>query len=254
MPFLNPKHYAVPRSRALENMTKRNGFRHVIFNALGDKYIGEWKNDKKAGKGVIITRNGKLYEGDMENNYRHGFGVLAQRTPSTDVYSLRYRGDWKNGKMHGHGLRIYPDGSYYIGEFRSGKRQGHGQQWYPDGAYFDGEFKNDVREGLGILIRSDGNRYEGEWYNDLKHGKGRFVHLDSGQLQVGVWNDDFCVCSQMSDLGYRQPCAIPLVTLKFLEKVSDRAKQLVLPGSLGPCEDTLIDNVESIVRKSMESG
>ncbi|XP_066146577.1 MORN repeat-containing protein 3-like isoform X2 [Euwallacea fornicatus] len=252
MPFLNQKHYAVPRSRVLENMTKRNGFRHVIFNALGDKYSGEWKNDKKAGKGVTITRNGELYEGDMENNYRHGFGVLAQNIPSTNAYRLFYRGYWKNGKMHGHGLRIYSDGSFYIGEFRNGKRQEHGQQRYPDGAFFDGEFKNDVKEGLGIFVRADGNRYEGEWHNDLKHGKGLFFHLGSGKLQDGVWSNDFCVCSQISELDYKQSCVAP--TPCAIPPIRDRAKQLSLPEGLDPYEDMIINNVEPVIGKSMEMG
>lgn len=101
------------------------------------------------GKGVIVTRRDELYEGDLFNNYRHGFGVLAQRISNTDVFKLCYRGDWKNGKMHGYGLRIYPDGTFYLGNFENGKRHGYGQQWSPDGAFFDGEFRNDLKEGLG---------------------------------------------------------------------------------------------------------
>ncbi|XP_050305239.1 MORN repeat-containing protein 3-like isoform X2 [Anthonomus grandis grandis] len=243
MPFFKTNSYNVSRSRALENSSKKNGWRHTIFNTVGDKYIGEWKNDKKTGKGRIITRNDELYEGDMENDRRHGFGVLAQRIPNTDVYQLCYRGDWKNGRMHGHGMRIYPDGSFYIGEFMNGKRHGHGQQWYADGAFFDGYFKNDKKEGLGMLIRADGNRYEGEWLNDLKHGQGLFFHLDNGQLQEGVWNLDTCVCSQIGDIDYRQCCIsptpypIPDVTLKLKEQVWTMAKSRALIGFLDLCDD-----------------
>ena len=54
--------------------------------------------------------------------------------------------------MHGNGLRVYPDGSFYVGEFKKGKRDGHGQQWYVDGAFYDGGYKNDLRHGLGNAI------------------------------------------------------------------------------------------------------
>lgn len=48
MPFL--KSYKEPRSRVLEESTKKNGLRHAIFNIKGDKYVGEWKNNLKHGK------------------------------------------------------------------------------------------------------------------------------------------------------------------------------------------------------------
>lgn len=49
MPLLKSKRYALPRSRVLENSTRKNGLRHTIFNTVGDKYVGEWMNDKKTG-------------------------------------------------------------------------------------------------------------------------------------------------------------------------------------------------------------
>lgn len=48
MPFW--KTFKVPRSRVLENRTKKNGFRHAFFTVKGNTYIGEWKDDKMHGK------------------------------------------------------------------------------------------------------------------------------------------------------------------------------------------------------------
>lgn len=53
MPFL--KSYKEPRSRVLEESTKKNGLRHAIFNIKGDKYVGEWKNNLKHGKNDISS-------------------------------------------------------------------------------------------------------------------------------------------------------------------------------------------------------
>ena len=33
----------------------------------GDIYEGEFKNDKKEGKGKIIYKNGEIYEGEFKN-------------------------------------------------------------------------------------------------------------------------------------------------------------------------------------------
>ncbi|XP_060529438.1 MORN repeat-containing protein 3-like isoform X5 [Cylas formicarius] len=182
MPFLHERKSFILRSRQIENTAKRNGLRHTIFNTIGDQYIGEWKDDKKSGKGKIITRAGELYEGDLEGNRRHGFGVLARKLPNRDVFELIYRGDWKNGKMSGTGLRIFPDGGFYVGGWKNGKREGHGRHWYSDGAFYDGQYKNDMRHGLGILIKADGNGYEGAFKSDKKRGKARLEISDIGSV------------------------------------------------------------------------
>lgn len=39
--------------------------------ANGDKYIGEWNEDKKHGKGVFSFANGRKKEGTWENDVKH---------------------------------------------------------------------------------------------------------------------------------------------------------------------------------------
>ncbi|CAH0556095.1 unnamed protein product [Brassicogethes aeneus] len=211
MPFLKKRSNEPPRSKKIEMATYRQGLRHAIFNSANDKYIGDWKDDVKCGKGIIWTAHGKLYEGDMERNYRHGFGVLAGKLPLpiNNVYSLEYRGDWKNGLMDGDGLRVYPDGSFYKGQFRRGKRHGFGQIWYADDSFYSGDWFKDVRQGLGMFVCSNGNRYEGKWFDDLKHGEGLYFHLDSGQMQEGIWKENYCVFSTMKDIPFRQTSTDP---------------------------------------------
>ncbi|CAG9771742.1 unnamed protein product [Ceutorhynchus assimilis] len=249
MPFLKASNYKIGRSRVLENTTKRNGLRHTYFNLAGDKYIGEWKDDKKDGKGLIITRNNELYEGEMKNNFRHGFGILAHLIPDTKgVYVLHYRGEWRNGRMHGEGLKIFPDGSFYMGAFRCGKRHGRGQMFYAIGAFFDGEFKNDVREGTGIMVEPNGNRFEGSWKNNFKHGEGLYYHLDSGQVQEGVWQKDMCVYSTMRDIIYRQ-CALRPTTYPIPDadlKISEQKLQALRERALAGIRDSCNNIVQAI--------
>lgn len=148
MPFFKA-HKAQARSRQLETSSQRTGPRSTIFNTAGDRYKGAWLADRKTGHGVVDTRTAQRYEGELAQNRRHGFGVLAQRVPGTAVFRLSYRGMWQQGRMHGAGMRAFPDGSFYVGDFRRGQRHGHGRQWYADGAFFDGQYVNDMRQGLG---------------------------------------------------------------------------------------------------------
>ena len=46
----------------------------------GRKYVGEFKDDNRHGKGKYTWANGKIYEGG-----------------------------WKDGKQHGEGIFVYPD-------------------------------------------------------------------------------------------------------------------------------------------------
>jgi len=44
-----------------------------------------------------------------------------------------YTGEYRDGKRHGKGTMIYPDGSKYVGEWKDGLRHGHGLYIYPNG-------------------------------------------------------------------------------------------------------------------------
>ncbi|CAG9834688.1 unnamed protein product [Diabrotica balteata] len=212
MPFFNRfDKTKILRTKQMEERTLKDGLRHTVFNTAKDKYIGDWKRNHKTGKGVLLTGDKDLYEGDFVDNYRHGFGVSAFYLPKHNVFALKYRGDWKNGKKEGRGLRVYPEVGFYIGHFKNGKRYGYGQMWYICGSFYDGDWVKDQREGLGLLVREDGNRYEGSWHKDQKHGAGRFYFLNMGILQTGVWKNDICTFSTMKNLPFRQSSKSPTV-------------------------------------------
>ena len=42
--------------------------------ANGDKYIGEFKTERKSGYGVYHFINGDRYEGDFKDDYPDGYG------------------------------------------------------------------------------------------------------------------------------------------------------------------------------------
>lgn len=56
----------------------------TFLSNKGDKYVGDWKDDKKDGKGkrlfkclgVLETAEGDKYDGDWSNDKRNGEGDL----------------------------------------------------------------------------------------------------------------------------------------------------------------------------------
>ena len=69
----------------------------IINSQFGNKYIGEKKNNKKEGLGILYYSNG-----------------------------TRYEGEWKNDKKEGYGIFYYSSGDKYEGEFRNDKKDGIG--------------------------------------------------------------------------------------------------------------------------------
>ena len=75
-----------------------------------DTYNGEWKENKRHGKGARRWPNGEVYSGDWENGEMHGEGVLKYADGS-----ILYDGAWVLGRKEGKGLMRYPNGDVYDG-------------------------------------------------------------------------------------------------------------------------------------------
>ncbi|KAG5347154.1 MORN3 protein, partial [Acromyrmex charruanus] len=218
MPFLKPQKITWCKQRI--EACKRNGWRHAIYfpevkRIAKAYYKGEWRNDKREGKGIGVDRYhedysyGWIYEGDWYNDYKHGYGVLSKITQDGYVCKV-YAGNWAKGRKHGFGSNWYKDGSYYEGAFRDNKRDGYGRIWYKCGSgYYQGMWLNDRCHGEGILIQENGNLYEGHFTNGKKEGRGVFYHLERRQVQEGCWENDVCVNSTIEDI--RQPALYPIL-------------------------------------------
>jgi len=59
----------------------------------GDKYIGNWKDDKADGKGTIIWANDDKYVGEFKDNDRTGQGTFTRSDGS------QYSGKFEKGKI-----------------------------------------------------------------------------------------------------------------------------------------------------------
>ena len=55
-----------------------------MFTENGDRYDGEWKQNKKHGMGKYKFAKGDYYEGTFEDGLKHGEGTY--RYPNGDIY------------------------------------------------------------------------------------------------------------------------------------------------------------------------
>ena len=82
-------------------------------------------------RGQMIYANGCTYEGSFFNGKRHGRGVCVFPNGSST-----YMGCWNRGSMHGKGIMVYKDGGMLWGDFRHGELHGYGTELLPDGTIY----------------------------------------------------------------------------------------------------------------------
>lgn len=70
---------------------------------------GEWKDDKRHGKGSYTYSQGDVYTGDWADDERHGLGTYTFKQSSAVVVF----GTWVTGKMKGKGKILYPNFTFH---------------------------------------------------------------------------------------------------------------------------------------------
>ena len=152
---------------------KKEGF-GIYFDSNGNKYIGEFKDDKFDGKGRILSVNGDCYDGDFKEGQIEGNGMFISTSGG-----YNYIGEFKNNKFHGKGKLIFDDNTTYEGAFSKGYMTGEGNLLFRDGSYYKGNFDKNKFNGKGKFYFHDGRKYNGDWKNNNMDGIGKFS-----------WDDD----------------------------------------------------------------
>ena len=158
------------------------------------KYIGEWNQDKKEGKGVQLTieqvlLNGELkdkfvfiYEGFWKDNLAEGMGRLIHADGDM------YKGNWEKGKASGYGEYIHADGTKYEGWWVNDKQHEEGKEYWNDGSMYHGQYNQGAKHGKGKFVWNDGSVYEGAFNNNVIEGNGSYRWPD-GRTYVGQWKN-----------------------------------------------------------------
>ena len=178
----------------------------------GDKYIGEFKNNKFNGQGTFTFSDGKKYYGSFVDDKRNGQGV------QTFLNGQKYVGEFKDDKPSGQGTQTFPNGDKYVGEFRLGNFHGFGIFYLSDGnikqsgMWSNGNFLGNpfntpfsislsglpscpsdqsefYHNCFGTFSTPDGAKYVGEFANNKTNGQGTTT-FRSGEQHVGSYKDD----------------------------------------------------------------
>lgn len=90
----------------------------------GGRYVGDYVNGNRSGKGTYTWVNGSVYEGDWVANSREGTGTMTWANGSV------YEGDWVAGSKEGTGTLTWGSGEWegdqFTGEWIGDKRTKNG--------------------------------------------------------------------------------------------------------------------------------
>jgi len=162
--FLKQNNYNVMSSN---HFTIGNG----KFDYRGDQYEGEYKieNQLPHGQGSMNSSIGTSvwrYVGNFKDGYKNGRGI--------DYFpdGAKYEGDFENDKAHGKGIYYYANGDRYEGDFKDDTRTGRGIFYYAYDDRYEGDFEDKRKHGRGIYYFKNGERYEGDFKRGKRTGRG----------------------------------------------------------------------------------
>jgi hypothetical protein len=219
-----------------DGKAQKDGPHGTVYWTTGERYQGEWRENKKHGKGTVIYKNGDKYEGDWAYDLRHGLGTLW--IFKNGKYAVRYNGEWRDDQPTGHGTFFEDNGDTYEGDWSNGQRHGKGRAVYGGrpvdgfgGDVYEGSFENDVKHGVGTMMYANGDIFEGGWADDKKHGPGTYFYISKGKRFDGTWQEGIPRCGSYSEVHTPPagtPGSLPPIELKQPDIVLSTAKLQLL--------------------------
>ncbi|XP_078536348.1 alsin [Lissotriton helveticus] len=166
----------------------------------GAVYEGRWLSGNPHGKGILKWPDGRMYSGMFRNGLEDGYGEYRMPNKALNKND-HYVGNWKEGKMFGHGVYSYATGEVYEGCFQDNMRHGHGMlrsgkltSFSP--SVFIGQWVMDKKTGYGVFDDiTRGEKYMGMWQEDLRQGNGIVV------TQFGLYYEGAFSSNKMMGTG-----------------------------------------------------
>ena len=123
-----------------------NGYGRLSYDDEGETYKGRFVSGKKQGQGTLWDAKGNVYIGEWRNDRRNGRGVQAfhveeWREGEHSVVWLEdntenYSGEFKNDVFYGQGTYRWEDGTRYVGQWAANKK--HGRGYFDHGTGYKG--------------------------------------------------------------------------------------------------------------------
>ena len=148
--------------------------RQPVRDSVWHEYLGERWGEQAHGHGVEHERfsdgREQIAAGRFVKGCLDGPAVGIDRNAEGDVY--KYKGQFKNGLLHGMGEFIGPNGDMYRGAFEDGMPSGVGQRWCDDSTH-----------GIGIFTQDEG----GNWAREALSGE---LKLCTQEVETAMLNAD----------------------------------------------------------------
>lgn len=141
----------------------------------GNIYIGDFKDKKPSGFGMLICTDGdsiescpgaKVYVGKFKDGLKRGKGVCYNSNGEM-IYYGRFENDQLVDSItyNNIGYRYFSDAKtdvfYFIGEFEESVPDGFGAIFFSNGDILISDFQNGERIGINIYLEHDGN-----WFSE----------------------------------------------------------------------------------------
>ena len=152
------------------------------FVSSAFRYKGDFRDNKKQGRGVYIWANGNRYEGDFVDDEPSGRGTFVF------VSGDRYEGEYSKGAFNGNGVFVATNGDKINGVFMNGQANGSAVYVFANGNKYEGEMAAGKMSGKGIFTTKGGDRWEATFIKDRAHGKGVY-YFSNGDRYEGEFTD-----------------------------------------------------------------
>ena len=139
----------------------------IFWDNKGDKYVGDFVDSRKHGKGEFTSKTIK-YIGDFNNNKMDGKGKIKFLQEGHE-----YEGQFYKNQLHGIGIFKWNNGDEYKGEMQDGKMHGMGKYTFKNGLIYEGRYKNGAKDGHGKLIYPNGRIIEIDFIDGVQQGEGK---------------------------------------------------------------------------------
>ncbi len=191
-----------PRDAPNDNIRKK--YPKIIEDQ--SSYLGEWKNGKRDGLGLLIWENQSKFFGNFIENNVTGYGQLWHQNGNSykgqwkdfqaegwGIYNTQkgefFQGQWSGDKQDGFGVEGNNVGNIFLGEYNMGNKNGIGILNFESKAWYEGEFKNGAISGIGTFFFEDGTSYQGMWNNNKMEGYGYIIWPDENYYK-GEFKED----------------------------------------------------------------
>jgi hypothetical protein len=134
------------------------------------KYIGEFKNGERDGYGIEFFPNqlGERFDVLSHLSTNEGNNKIFRGKPIQNYLSMKYEGEFKDGKRNGQGTLYRPHRKpekiiiMYVGGWKDGEYNGQGKLTLGKCTY-EGNFKDGLLNGQGTTTSPNGIKSVGEF-------------------------------------------------------------------------------------------